>query len=120
MRSVPAAYVRDHWAEIVDDAVREPIMVTSRGRPRVFIANAGLAAQLDPTASVDMAAASRAIGRPVTPPKYPWLDRPLSREERLVALERRQTQIYHVPFDEWNDEEWKILDVKPSDLLFDD
>jgi hypothetical protein len=102
MKSVSSSYVRDNWARVMDDALHEPIAVTSHGRARVLIVDAKLSEKL--TGILAEAAAEAAA-----PPRYPWLDHSLPVWERVDALRQRKKQIFLKPMEEWTEEEDEIL-----------
>lgn len=44
MNSVTSSYARQHWAETVEAARQEPLIITDHGRPTVAVMDAELAA----------------------------------------------------------------------------
>lgn len=97
-----ASYVRDNWARVMDEAVREPVAVTSHGRARVIIVDAALSEQLTGVL------ADAGTSQPEAP-QYPWCDQSLPMPERIDRLTERKAEIAKKPFDEWTDEERKII-----------
>ncbi|WP_162940161.1 hypothetical protein [Gryllotalpicola protaetiae] len=97
-----ATYVRDNWARVMDEAVREPIAVTSHGRTRVIIVDAALSQELTGVL------ADAGLRLPQAP-QYPWHDPLLSMEERMRLLRERKKEITAKPLDDWTDEEIKIF-----------
>jgi len=109
MRWVPASFVRQNLARVMDDAIREPIAVTSHGRARVLIVDASLSERLlDVIADAGAAAPE--------PPEYPWLDRSLLMSERIAALAAAKEEVKSRAAEEWTDEDWDILFVSPFNL----
>lgn len=90
----------------MDEAVREPIAVTSHGRTRVIIVDAALSEQVT-------GAVADTGPRMPDPPKYPWLDPAVPMPERIELLFERKNQIRAKPFEEWTDEEIDIVDTDP-------
>jgi len=106
MKRVPSSYVRDNWARVMDDAVHEPIAVTSHGRTRVIIVNAALSEQ------VTGVVADLGLRVP-DPPKYPWLDPSIPVPQRMELLRARKKEIHTRSMTDWTDEEIGILATDP-------
>ena len=102
MKWVSASFVRQNFARVMDDAIREPIAVTSHGRARVLIVDASLSERL-----LDVIA-DAGPAQP-EPPKYPWLDKSLKMHERIDALVARKAEVKTRPTEEWTDEDWDII-----------
>lgn len=102
MRWVPSSYVRQNWSRVMDEAMREPVAVTSHGRTRVIIVDAALSEQL-----VGLVADTGP--RLPDPPKYPWFDANLTINQRVEKLRERKREIFAKPLDDWSDEEHRII-----------
>jgi len=102
MRSVSSSYARDNWSRVMDEAIREPLAVTSHGRARVIIVDAALSEQV-------AGAVADAGPRVPAPPAHPWLDKSLPMNERIDALVERKREITAKSYLEWTDEEHAII-----------
>jgi len=102
MKWVPASFVRQNLARVMDDAIREPIAVTSHGRARVLIVDAALAEKL-------LGVIADAALTVPEPAEHPWLDRSLPMHERIEALTAAKEEVRSRPADEWTDEDWDVI-----------
>jgi prevent-host-death family protein len=106
MKWISSTYARDNWARVMDEAVHEPVAVTSHGRARVIIVDAALSEKL--TGQV-----ADTGHRLPERPDYPWFDLSLSMPQRIDKLLERKAEIHKKLITEWTDEEMEILRQDP-------